>query len=67
MDITFPKPRRYTGSLKPPFSIKLKVPLFKGDLGGSPRTHKTPRNFKVPLLKGDLGGSSTISGIGEWR
>jgi hypothetical protein len=33
-----------------------KVPLFKGDLGGS--TSRKEKTFKVPLFKGDLGGSS---------
>jgi adenine-specific DNA-methyltransferase len=43
----------------------LKVPLFKGDLGGSPYKEEPPQppllrgenSLKVPLFKGDLGGS----------
>jgi cobaltochelatase CobN len=36
-----------------------KVPLNKGDLGGSTTLNNTP-DFKVPLDKGDLGGSTIL-------
>jgi tetratricopeptide (TPR) repeat protein len=50
------KPSNCTGG------TPLKVPLFKGDLGGS------NRRLKVPLFKGDLGGSKrqvTLASIVE--
>ncbi|MEG3435837.1 tetratricopeptide repeat protein [Pannus brasiliensis CCIBt3594] len=41
---------------------QLKVPLFKGDLGGSPQT--PTENPKVTLFKGDLGGSPSSENSG---
>jgi hypothetical protein len=43
-----------------------KLPLLKGDLGGSSSlkchhdNEKGENPFKLPLLKGDLGGSSSL-------